>query len=172
MAEMRPLFAAAATLAAATLVAFGAAGHAGHGKGPDHDHAHGHDHAKEKAVEPTAEQIEKRLARVIRRAEDRKKKREQRQRDRRRALGKRLSRRLAGAAITPPIEQELKLHAERVAKLRRIRYVGAVDKDYETVQAVDKLLARENARHERWWRSGLAKERKLQEKAQKKGQTP
>jgi hypothetical protein len=165
--------AAGAALAAAALTSFGAAGHAGHGKGPDHDHderkGHGHAHGKEEPTPPTPEQIEKRLARVIRRAEARAKKREQRQRDRKRALGKRLGRRLRGADITPAIEDELKLHAQRVAKLRRIRYVAALEKDYEAVRAVDKLLARENARHERWWRSELGKERARAKEAKKGG---
>lgn len=148
-----------ATFVVATSIATWAWGHAGHGKGHEHGHehghGHGHDHGPEPTAEPTPEQIEKRLARVVKRAEERAKKRERRQRDRKRALGKRLGRRLDGGPITPAIEDELKLHAQRVAKLRRIRYVAAVEKDYDTVLAVDKLLARENARHERWWRTTL-----------------
>ncbi len=150
----RPQLVVAAFLAA-TSVGIVAWGHAGHGKGQEHGHDHGHEHGHEENAEPTQEQIDKRLARVVKRAEERKKKRDRRQRDRKRALGKRLERRLDGGPITPAIEEELKLHAARVAKLRRIRYVAAVEKDYPTVLAVDKLLAQENARHERWWRTSM-----------------
>ena len=148
----RPLLLLVA-FALATSTATWAWGDAGHGKG--HEHGDGHDHGHEPTAEPTPEQIDKRLARVVKRAEERAKKRDRRQRDRKRALGKRLGRRLDGGAITPKIEDELKLHAGRVAKLRRIRYIAAVEKDYATVLAVDKLLARENARHERWWRTTM-----------------
>jgi hypothetical protein len=129
---------------------------------PRHDHA-GHDHGKpEEARKPTQEQIDKRLERVQKRAEARKGNRKQRQSDRRRALRKRLYHRLRGAPITPEVKQELVLHAKRTAELRRIRYVAALEKDYDSVVAADKALARENARHEAWWRSV---QRKADEKA-------
>lgn len=118
-------------------------------------HIHGKDDADHETSAPSPEQIKKRLERVEKRHLERQQKRAQRQKDRRRALAKRLFVRLDGAAITPEITAELKIHAQRVARLRQIRYVAATKDDFDTVQATDKALAGENARHERWWRSAL-----------------
>ncbi len=117
-------------------------------------HVHGDDPEHEPSA-PSPEQIEKRLERVKKRHLERQQKRAQRQKDRRRALAKRLSVRLDGAPVTPEVTAELKTHAQRVARLRQIRYVAATKNDFETVEAADKALALENARHERWWRSAL-----------------
>jgi hypothetical protein len=159
------------TVAALLAVAATASGHAGHGKTPD-DKAHGHKHDDDHSHEPTQAQIDKRLARVIKRAEARKKQRSQRQRDRKRALNKRLGRRLGGAPLTADVEKELETHARRVAKLRQIRYLAAVAKDYATVEAVDKLVAHENSRHERWWRTASQKRGAAAPDGKAKGGTP
>jgi hypothetical protein len=135
-------------LAMGLVLATDAAAHAD----PD-DAEHGHDHGDRGPPEkPTAEQIKKRLERVKRMVEDRRDNLDQRKRDRRRAVRKRLERVLAGGPIEPAVKEELATHARRVASLRQVRYVAAVENDFDTVVAVDGLLARENNRHERWWR--------------------
>ena len=142
------------------LLAFAVAAGAGvAGAHPNHPElgAHGHDHEHEQErPEPTAEQKKKRLERVLKRAEQRRQTLPQRRDDRRRALKKRLGRKLDDAPITAPIREELALHARRVAWLRQIRYVAATRDDFESVAAVDRILALENARHERWFRGSLA----------------
>lgn len=124
-------------------------------------YAHPHSHKKVSdavaygSAKPTDTQIAKRLKRVAKRWQQRQQKRTQRQRDRRRAIRKRLVKKLAGAPLTEAAKKELKVHAQRGAQLRQIRYVAATENDFESVKAVDKLLARENSRHEHWWRSLL-----------------
>lgn len=140
----------AALLASAALLAFSALGHAH----PDHGGAEGHAHeAPDNSVEPTEAQKTKRLERVIRQAEARSRNRPQRTKDRRLHLRKRLGRHLKGGAVTPDLVKELSEHAKRTALLREIRYVAAQQKDYAAVVSADKVLARENSRHERWWRT-------------------
>lgn len=123
-----------------------------------HRGAHGrHGHGDEEADKrPTPEQIEQRLARVKKRAEHLKATREQVRADRKRALRKRLYHRLGGGALTDEARAELKLHAQRTARIRHIRYMAALENDFESVIAADKVLARENARHEAWWRKAGA----------------
>lgn len=146
--------------AAVTLAAGVALAHPSHGDPHVHDeagHGHGHDHGHdEESPEPTAEQKKKRLERVLARAAERERTREQRRDDRRRALKKRLGRKLKDAPVSESITRELALHARRVASLRQIRDVAARENDFESVASVDRILAQENARHERWWRSHLA----------------
>lgn len=132
------------TAALALAPARGASAHGDHSKDHDHDHAGG---------EPDAERIKKRLERVKTRYEARKRKREQQRADMRRALKKRLGRRLRNSPVTEDVKKELTAHAERVAKIRRIRYVAATKDDFDTVSACDVLLSDENRRHELWWRA-------------------
>jgi len=115
---------------------------------------------------PTQDQIDKRLERVKQRAAARKKKRDERQRDTRRALRKRLARVLGGAPLTPAVTRELTLHGQRTAQLRRIRLVAATKGDYEAVVRADKALARENSRHDGWWRQ-LHKDRLAAQREEK-----
>lgn len=146
--------AASALLAAATVAALSAAhpGHADHGFAPTDP--------MEQPREPTAEQKAKRLERVTRLARKRIKTREERAVSDRIKLHKRLARHLEGAPIRPDIKQELTTHARRVAQLRQIRYLAADNGDYDSVVAVDKALALENSRHERWWRAIIRAARK------------
>lgn len=54
---------------------------------------------------------------------------------------------------SPPddaLRQELRRHAERTARLERIKAVGAEAKDNDAVERATKLLAKEDARHEKW----------------------
>jgi hypothetical protein len=62
-------------------------------------------------------------------------------------------RRLAGRVerprdVPPSVREELRRHAQRIARLRRIRFVATEQNDRESVTRVDALVARENARHE------------------------
>jgi hypothetical protein len=60
---------------------------------------------------------------------------------------------LKGMLKTPVNEamrQELRRHAERTAKLERIKSLAEADKDKETVEKTTKLLAKENERHDKW----------------------
>lgn len=136
---------------AAVVFALAATGlaHPNHG-GDEHPHEHSDD-----GTEVSDKQKEKRLERVVREAERRQRNVEQRSKDRRRQLRLRLGRQLKGAPITPELLAELKLHAERTAQIRQIRYVAALEKDYDSVIAADKLFARQNSQHEHWWRTAL-----------------
>ncbi len=103
-------------------------------------------------TEPSKEQIDKRIERVKKRAATRKAKRQQRRRDSRRALRKRLARLLHGQPVTPEVKRELSIHGRRTAQLRRIRFIAATKNNYDVVVRADKALARENSRHDGWWR--------------------
>jgi len=118
--------------------------------------------------QPSQDQIDKRIERVKQRGAARKAKREQRQRDTRRALRKRLARVLGGAPLTPEVKQELTLNGRRTARLRRIRLIAATKGDYDGVVRADKALARENSRHDRWWRQRHQQRKDGQSKEQAK----
>jgi len=60
-----------------------------------------------------------------------------------------LSARLKGPA-DDALKQELRRHAERVARLDRIKAVAADAKDADSGERATKLLAKENARHDKW----------------------
>jgi hypothetical protein len=47
-------------------------------------------------------------------------------------------------------KQQLRHHAERVAKLERIKSLAETAKDTDGVERATKLLAKENARHDKW----------------------
>jgi hypothetical protein len=53
------------------------------------------------------------------------------------------------APMTETLKQELKRHAERVARLERIKVVAETEKDKDTAEKATKLLAKENERHEK-----------------------
>ncbi len=145
------VFSIGAALCGAAVVTVSLTGHAHPNHGPgDSPHDDGG-----QAQEISDRQKQKRLERVIRQAERRQRNVAQRSTDRRRHLRKRLGRHLKGADLTPELVKELELHAERTAMLRQIRYIAAMEKDYDTVVASDKLLARQNSSHEHWWRTVL-----------------
>jgi hypothetical protein len=52
--------------------------------------------------------------------------------------------------MTEGVRQDLRQHAERVAKLERIRSLALDAKDNATVDRATKLLEKENARYEKW----------------------
>jgi hypothetical protein len=51
--------------------------------------------------------------------------------------------------VPPAVREELRRHAQRIARLQRIRIVATEQNDRDSVARVDKLVARENARHEK-----------------------
>ncbi len=60
---------------------------------------------------------------------------------------------LATMLKSPPddaLRQELRRHAERTARLERIKALATEAKDNESVEKANKLLEKENARHEKW----------------------
>lgn len=48
------------------------------------------------------------------------------------------------------MKQELRRHAERLAKLERIKAVATTEKDTATVDKATSLIAKENVRHDKW----------------------
>ena len=61
------------------------------------------------------------------------------------------------APLTDAMKQDLRQHAERVAKLERIRALALDAKDVVTADRANKLLDKENARYEKWIGSLSAK---------------
>ena len=54
------------------------------------------------------------------------------------------------------IKQELRRHAERIARLERIKTVATEAKDNDTVDRATKLIAKENDRHDKWMAKHVA----------------
>lgn len=52
--------------------------------------------------------------------------------------------------MTEAMKEELRRHARRVARIERIRALATDAKDKDATERADKLLAKENARHEKW----------------------
>ena len=52
--------------------------------------------------------------------------------------------------MTDAQKKDLRVHAERIAKLERIRALALDAKDNATVDRANKLLEKENARYEKW----------------------
>lgn len=52
--------------------------------------------------------------------------------------------------VNDGLKQELKRHADRVARLERIKVVAQTEKDNDNVEKATKLLAKENERHDKW----------------------
>jgi hypothetical protein len=60
---------------------------------------------------------------------------------------------LATMLKSPPddaLRQELRRHAERTARLERIKSLATESKDKDIIEKATKLLEKENARHEKW----------------------
>jgi hypothetical protein len=64
---------------------------------------------------------------------------------------------LKGKPFAAPMREELQRHARRLARLDRAKSVAAEANDTETVTRVDKLIEKENARHDKWMASFDAK---------------
>jgi hypothetical protein len=52
--------------------------------------------------------------------------------------------------LTEAMKQELRRHAQRVARIERIKAVAVEQKDKDTADRADKLLDKENTRHDKW----------------------
>jgi len=52
--------------------------------------------------------------------------------------------------VSDALRQELRRHAERLARLERIKVVAEIEKDKDNAEKADKLIAKENERHEKW----------------------
>ncbi len=52
--------------------------------------------------------------------------------------------------VSDALRQELRHHAERLARLDRIKAVADTEKDKDTAEKATKLIAKENERHEKW----------------------
>jgi hypothetical protein len=109
--------------------------------------------SQQRSTSAPPELVEKRGQRIKQQALLRQRNREQRRADLRRDLERRMAQRLGDRPITLTIRAELESHARRVARLRRARVVAAEHNDWRAVEQADRLLAREHARHERWWRT-------------------
>ena len=64
---------------------------------------------------------------------------------------------LKGRAFTPAMKEQLTRHARRIARLDRVKELAAAANDTEATARVDKLIARENARQEKWLSNAAAK---------------
>lgn len=52
--------------------------------------------------------------------------------------------------MTESMKQEVRRHAQRVARIERIKALAIEAKDKEATERADKLLTKENARHDKW----------------------
>lgn len=66
------------------------------------------------------------------------------------ALRGKVSSALKGQPMSRAMKEELERHARRLARLQRVRDVAEDEADTATAERVNKLVAKENARHERW----------------------
>jgi hypothetical protein len=55
-----------------------------------------------------------------------------------------------------PLREELRRHAERAARIERIKTVATDAKDNDSIDRAQKLLAKENARHDKWMEKHVA----------------
>ena len=105
-----------------------------------------------------------RRAHIKDRAKKRRNARAQRKKAGRDRLRKALQATLKDKPMSAAYKQELKRHARRLARLERILELAAEAEDDETLERVEKLLARENARHGKWMRKHAANPGKGAEK--------
>jgi len=68
--------------------------------------------------------------------------------ERRKKARRHLKKKWGGLLKFPAVRQELKLHARRLARLQRVRFVATQVEDTEAVARVDKLIVKEKARHQ------------------------
>ena len=57
---------------------------------------------------------------------------------------------LKGKPMANAMKEEIKRHARRIARLERAKSVAGEANDTDTVGRVDKLIEKENARHDKW----------------------
>lgn len=89
---------------------------------------------------------EERAAKAKAKMEERKAK----AKDNRAEIKKKVEAALKGQPMANAMKEELKRHARRLARLDRARDVADEAKDTDTVARIDKLIAKENERHDKW----------------------
>ncbi len=65
-------------------------------------------------------------------------------------IKKKVEEKLKGQPMTTALKEELKRHARRISRLNRAKDVAQEANDTETVGRIDKLIAKENGRHDGW----------------------
>lgn len=72
-------------------------------------------------------------------------------------LRKQVTAALEGQPMSLAMREELKRHARRLARLERAKEVADEADDNDSVARADKLIAKENARHDKWMQNYDAK---------------
>ena len=57
---------------------------------------------------------------------------------------------LKGQPMTQALREEIKHHARRLARLDRVKAIAEDERDEVAVARATKLIAKENARHDKW----------------------
>lgn len=65
-------------------------------------------------------------------------------------IKKKVEEKLKGQPMAGALKEELKRHARRLSRLERAKDVAEEAKDADTTARIDKLIAKENGRHDKW----------------------
>ena len=76
--------------------------------------------------------------------------RKDRQKKQRDELRAKVKEKLKGQPMAQAMKEELQRHAMRVARIQRVKEVAQGEKDDDAVGRADKLLAKEQERHDKW----------------------
>lgn len=121
------------------------------GRGP-HKHPHKPGQPGEKlSKDDVKDRLKKVRKRHKARKEARKDHRKERRAEIRKSVRKHFKGKKFGKKVGKQMRNELTVHSKRMARLRRIQFVAAKKDDFETVEKVDALIAREQNRHQTWW---------------------
>lgn len=90
--------------------------------------------------------IAERAAKAKAKMEDRKAK----AKEHRAEIKKKVEEKLKGQPMVAAMKEELKRHARRLSRLERAKDVAEGANDADTVARIDKLIAKENGRHDKW----------------------
>jgi len=123
---------------------------AGKHHGADHHGADHNDNDGGATGEDHAADPDTVVEQVKARAEERRANRANRAKQLRSEARKRAKEALHGTPMQPSFKQEMRRHARRMARLHRLQAVAAEAGNTEAMQRVDKLLSKENTRHDRW----------------------
>jgi hypothetical protein len=118
--------------------------HAGKGKDDEKDKHEGRGKEDDKSPQGLADR-DARHAKLIERFEERKRT----MTERRKAAHDAIRRRWGTLVDQPPVREELRLHAMRVAKLERVKELAEADGKADLVARAALALERENTRHEK-----------------------
>jgi hypothetical protein len=106
---------------------------------------------------PTSADDEKAKEAFVAKRKEWKEKRKATIKDVRAEVKKQVEAALKGKPMEAGMKEELKRHAQRTARLERAKSVADEAKDADTVARVDKLIEKENARHDKWLAGYAAK---------------